>query len=207
MNQGIPSLKALLGLTARDPRAAMAQVKAMELTSPVAWQVFALVLVIELIFAQLLGLTLGPAEAPEGAIAPEIFGNPFLMGLVQGSVLVLMVFGIHWIGRAFGGQGRLEDAIALMALLQFALVVLQAIEILLVLLLPALAVGVLLFNTVAFFYLLTAMVSELHGFRRAPLVFVGIILSFLGVAFGLSLIVTIILAMLGVNLPEGLGNV
>ncbi|QDC09605.1 YIP1 family protein [Oceanicola sp. D3] len=196
-----PSLLKLLELSARRPREAMETVKALQLSSPVAWQVFALVLVIELIFAQILGLMLGPVEVPDGALGPALALNPILLGAIQGCLLVLMVFGIHWVGRAFGGTGRLEDAILLMALLQFALVVLQAIEILLMFIIPALAAGVLLFNIFAFFYLLTSFTTALHGFTKPPLVFLGILLTGLGAIFGLSIILSIILAAAGVTLP------
>ncbi|MBS8226676.1 YIP1 family protein [Vannielia litorea] len=196
-----PNLLKLLELCARRPREAMETVMALRLPSTVAWQVFALVLVIELIFAQLLGLMLGPTEAPEGALGPALALNPILLGAIQACLLTLMIFGIHWVGRAFGGAGRLEDAILLMALLQFALVVLQAVEILLIVLLPGLAAGVLFFNVFAFFYLLTSFTTALHGFSRPPLVFLGILLTGLGAIFGLSIILSIIFAAAGVTIP------
>ncbi|SIN89971.1 YIP1 family protein [Vannielia litorea] len=198
-----PTLLKLLELSARRPQEAMQTVKAMQLSSPVAWQVFALVLVIELIFAHILGLLLGPVETPEGALGPALALNPVLLGAIQGCLLILMVFGIHWVGRAFGGTGRLEDAILLMALLQFALIVLQAFEILLIVIVPALAAGVLLFNIFAFFYLLTSFTTALHGFTRPPLVFLGILLTGLGAIFALS----ILLAIIGVTIPGTPPNV
>ncbi len=199
-----PSLLKLLELTARRPREAMARVKDMRLAASTAWQIFALVLVIELIFAHVLGLMMGPVEMPQdNALAPALALSPMLLGAVQGCLLILMVFGIHWVGRAFGGSGRLEDAILLMALLQFALIVLQAVEILLILVFPPLAAGVMLFNVFVFFYLLTSMTTELHGFTKPPLVFLGILLTGLGAIFALS----ILLAIIGVTIPGTPPNV
>jgi hypothetical protein len=198
-----PSLLKLLELCARRPRAAMEAVMEMRLSAPVAWQAFALVLVIELIFAQILGLLLGPVEVPDNALGPALALNPILLGAIQGALLVLMVFAIHWVGRAFGGTGRMEDAVLLMALLQFALVVLQAVEIVLVAIVPALAAGILLFNIFAFFYLLTSFITTLHGFNRPPMVFLGILLTMIGAIFGLS----ILLAIIGVTIPGTPPNV
>ncbi|MFY0632911.1 MAG: YIP1 family protein [Vannielia sp.] len=198
------NLLTLMQLTARRPREAMAHVQSLQLTSAVAWQVFALVLVIELIFAHLLGLMLGPVDVPaDGALAPALALSPMLLGAIQGCLLVLMVFGLHWVGRVFGGTGRLEDAILLMALLQFALIVLQAVEILLILIFPGLAAGVMLFNVFVFFYLLTSFTTQLHGFTKPPLVFLGIILTMIGGIIGLSIILTII----GVTIPGTPPNV
>ena len=198
-----PSLLRLLELSARRPREAMHTVMDMQLPAPVAWQVFALVLVIELIFAHLLGLMLGPSEVPDNALGPALALNPMLLGAIQGCLLVIMVFALHWVGRAFGGTGRMEDAILLMALLQFALIVLQGIEMLLIVILPGLAAGILLFNVFAFFYLLTSFTTALHGFTRPPLVFLGILLTMIGAIFGLS----ILLAIIGVTIPGTPPNV
>ncbi len=198
-----PSLLKLLELSARRPREAMHTVMDMQLPAPVAWQVFALVLVIELIFAHLLGLMLGPTEVPDNALGPALALNPMLLGAIQGCLLVIMVFALHWVGRAFGGTGRMEDAILLMALLQFALIVLQGIEMLLIVIVPALAAGILLFNVFAFFYLLTSFTTALHGFTRPPLVFLGILLTMIGAIIGLS----ILLAIIGVTIPGTPPNV
>lgn len=198
-----PSLLKLLELSARRPREAMHTVMDMQLPAPVAWQIFALVLVIELIFAHLLGLMLGPSEVPDNALGPALALNPMLLGAIQGCLLVIMVFALHWVGRAFGGTGRMEDAILLMALLQFTLIVLQGIEMLLIVILPGLAAGILLFNVFAFFYLLTSFTTALHGFTRPPLVFLGILLTMIGAIFGLS----ILLAIIGVTIPGTPPNV
>lgn len=201
MNAARPSVLDLLRLTANNPRAAMAAVQRMQLSSPVAWQAFALVLVLYLIFARLLSLLIGSPEPVEGALSPELVRNPLLLGAVQSCLFTIGAFVIHWVGRAFGGHGRLEDAVALVALFLLAFLAINIFELLLVALIPMAAAGVMPFHLILFFYLLTLFVTELHGFSSPGLVFLGILGTLLGLVVSLSILLTILVVAITGGLP------
>jgi hypothetical protein len=114
-----------------------------------------------------------------------------------------MVFAIHWIGSSFGGIGRLEDSVAAVAWLQFLLVCLQVVQLVVGFVSPALSGLVGLAGIVFFFWLLTQFVMAVHAFESAAMVFVMIVVSLLGITFGLSLVLT----LLGVATPGGPPNV
>lgn len=198
-----PTLLSLLEQTARNPREAVRSLKAMALTPEIAWLAFAAVLAVEIFFIHLLSTLAGPAEPAPGALAPGLVESPLLLGLVQGSVVLLMTLSVHWVGRALGGTGRLEVSVAAVALLVFTMMVLQVVELVIVVIVPGLVGGVLLFHIAVFFWLLTMFITEIHGFKRPPLVLVGIILSMFAIAFVLSLV----LALIGITLPGAPTNV
>jgi hypothetical protein len=54
--------------------------------------------------------------------------GPAATGFIQLLLLVVMVFAIFWIGRAMGGSGSFEEAILLVAWLQFIMVCLQVVQ-------------------------------------------------------------------------------
>jgi hypothetical protein len=191
MSEGTATIPALIRQTLADPRGAARRIIGMDLPASVLWEALALVVVLSALAAQLAALMLGAG----GEMMPGGFpASPLLMGLVQGAILVVMVFAIHLIGRSLGGQGRLEDSIAAVAWLQFLLVCLQIVQTGAAVVSPALSGFVGLLGVVAFFWLLTQFVMVLHGFQSAAMVFVMIVLSLLGVTF----VVSMILAILGV---------
>ncbi len=104
-------------------------------------------------------------------------------------------------GKGFGGTGSFEETMLLITWLQFILVCLQVAQTLALVLLPPFAGMIGIGALVLFFWLLVNFVAVLHGFTSLGLVFVGIILSFFGVGFGLALILTMI------GLTPGVTNV
>jgi len=185
----------LIRQTFSDPRGAAARIIRMDLPASVLWEALALVVVLSVIAAQLTTLLfmepgLAPGEEGE-AILPAFLTNPLLMGFIQGAILVMMAFAVHWIGRTFGGTGRLEDAIALVVWLQFLLVCLQVVQALVGIVSPALSGLFGLAGVVLFFWLLTQFVLVMHGFQSAAMVFVMIVVSMLALTFALSMLLTL----------------
>jgi hypothetical protein len=182
----------LIRQTFADPRGAAERLMRLDLPAPVLWEALALVVALSVITAQLTTIFLGGAAAPEAEMMGDFFANPLLMGVIQGAVLVVMVFAVHVIGRAMGGVGRFEDAIALVAWLQFLLVCLQVAQTFVGFLSPALSGLVGLAGIVLFFWLLTQFVMALHAFESAAMVFVMIMVSLLGITFAISMILTLL---------------
>jgi hypothetical protein len=189
----------LMRQTFSDPKGAARRLIGLELPAPVLWQALALVVVLSALAAQVSSLVLPGA----GQGLMPFAESPLLVGLIQGGILVIMVFAIHWIGSSFGGIGRLEDSVAAVAWLQFLLVCLQVVQLVVGFVSPALSGLVGLAGIVFFFWLLTQFVMAVHAFESAAMVFVMIVVSLLGITFGLSLVLT----LLGVATPGGPPNV
>ncbi len=196
MSEQTAMIPDLIRNTFSDPRGAATRIIRMELPASVLWEALALVVVLSVIAAQVTTLLfaqpgVAPGE-PGTEMIPAFLTNPLIMGMIQGVILVFMVFAVHWIGRSFGGVGRFEDAIALVVWLQFLLVCLQAVQVLTGILSPALSGFVGLIGVVLFFWLLTQFVLVLHGFQSSAMVFVMIVVSMLALAFALSMVLTIL---------------
>jgi hypothetical protein len=189
-------LPTLIRQTLTDPRAAAHRIIGFQLPSHVLWQGMALVVALSVIAAQLTAFLLAPSAtdttAGQEMLMPTFFSSPFLMGFIQGAILVMMVFAVHWIGRAMGGTGQFPDAIALVVWLQFLLVCLQVVQALLGMVAPGFSGLVGLLGIGLFFYLLSQFVLVLHGFQSAALVFVMILVSLLGLTFVLSVVLTLL---------------
>lgn len=183
-----------------DPKGTAKRLIALDLPAPVLWEALALVVALSAIAAQVSSLLL---SGPGGQALMPFATSPMLVGFVQGAILVIMVFAVHWIGRSFGGVGRLEDSIVSVAWLQFLLVCLQVLQLGVGFVSPALSGLIGLAGVIVFFWLLTQFVMVVHAFESAAMVFVMIVVSLLAITFALSLV----LSILGFALPGGPPNV
>lgn len=193
------TLPELIALTLRDPRAAAARLLRIDASTQTLWMALLLVNVLSGISISLTVLLLGPAPASTEAQLPAIASDPMMMMFIQGCLLVLMVFVVHWVGRAFGGTGDFDGAIVLVTWVQFVLVCLQVVQSLAMLLVPAFAALLGIAGIVLFFWLLTQFLCVLHGFEQPGNVFVMIIVTMLGLAFALVIFLSILSLMFGVE--------
>ena len=76
----------------------------------------------------------------------------------------------------------------LIAWLQFIQLLVVAAQILLMIVLPAVAPVLEIAGVILFLWLLVNFVAEMHGFRSLGLVFLGVIITFVGAVFVLSLL-------------------
>ncbi len=180
--------------TVRDPRTVAARIMALDLGRDVLWQALALVVVLSILLAELSAMAFGSVT---GQNAPSMFVSPLRMGMIQLSLLVILVFAIFWVGRAVGGQGRFRDGLALVVWLQFIMVCLQVLQTVALLVVPPLAWMIGIFGLVLFMWLLTHFVAVQHGFLSLGKTFMMILLASFGFAFGLS----VLLALIGVTVP------
>lgn len=194
------TFKGMLGLVAetiKNPREGASTVLNFAPPRDAIWTMLALVVVLSVMLAQGTSMLFSSGQSPSGPFAL----SPLVLGLVQGGLLIVMVYATYWIGKGFGGTGSFEETMLLITWLQFILVCLQVAQTLALVLLPPFAGMIGIGALVLFFWLLVNFVAVLHGFTSLGLVFVGIILSFFGVGFGLALILTMI------GLTPGVANV
>lgn len=184
-------LFALAWTSVVQPRAVAERIMAQNLPTTALWLAMALVVVVSILIGQI-NLILFSADVPLGM---PLLGQPIAMGLVQGLMLVLTVYAIHFVGRAMGGQGRFDDALVLIVWLQFVMICLQILQTAAYVLLPPLGDLFGLAGLVLFLWLLTNFVAATHGFQSLGIVFVMVIVS----AFAMMFLLSLVLAILGIG--------
>ncbi len=175
--------------TLRNPRGAARELLQMNLPPAAAWSALALVCVLT---SMLFHLSVGLLASSDQAELAGLVTNPFGTVLLSGTALLVLVFGVHLVGRAFGGSGDLAGAVLLVGWLQAIFLILQAAQVLFMLLVPVIAEVIGTFGLVLFFWLLAPFVTELHGFRSVWVVLFGIIGSGIAIAVALSILIVLI---------------
>lgn len=178
----------------RDPREGARRVTETGLPRDARWQALLLVVVVSVLLGQFSAVI-----APGGAdvLMAPFLANPLATALVQLGLVAIMVYAVYWIGRAMGGTGSFEDTILLIAWMQFIMICVQVVQTVALILIPPVASLIGLLGLGLFFWLLTNFVAELHGFESLGKVFLMILVSIVGIAFGLSLI----LSLIGIAVP------
>lgn len=189
-----------LKLTLENPTEAAEQVLATTLEREYLWSLLTLASVLSVLMVLLIQMVLPAPE--DSAMALPFLDSPLLFGIVMWGSLVLLVFCVHYIGQMFGGTGRFDQSIMLVIWVQFLLMVSQmaqlAVAIVSVPIAALLGLGFLLL----WIWIFASFVAVLHKFDNRGLVLGGIAMSFLGVLFGLSLLITILALLFGIELPN-----
>lgn len=175
----------------KDPRGGARAVMALALPRTARWEALIAVVIVSVLLAH---VTAFLSPGGDMMMAPML-RNPLASTTIQLGLMVIMVFAVFLIGRALGGGGSLDDTILLMAWMQWILVGLQVVQTLALLVIPPLGGLIVLAGMGLFFWLLTNFVAELHGFRSLGRVFMMIMLSMVG----LAILMSIVLSMIGVQ--------
>ena len=158
--------------TIRTPRSGAKMVMSQSMDRRQRWEILLLIAVLSggLAYTSIFigSMVTESSDIPVGT-------GPVMLVITQVFVLLAMVFLIHFVGTRAGGKGSLDDAILLVAWMQFILICLQIIQILAVVAFPLLAFLLGLAGFVLIFVLLTVFISELHGFRSLSGVFFSVL--------------------------------
>lgn len=174
----------LLRDSLRDPRGVARGLLRLDLPPNVLWLAAALAAVGSALLTHLgMGLMM-PMEMGAAMVMP----SPVFTAVSQFVVVVLTALLAAFIGRMAGGKGQFAGALLLVTWLQFVLLALQVVQLVLMLALPPLGMALGYFAVAVFFWLLSAFVAELHGFRSTGLTFIGVFLTTLAAAFLLALL-------------------
>jgi hypothetical protein len=194
MDTSFTALMALVRETVADPRASARRIMAADIPMAARWQALALVVVLSVLLGQIsVWLMTGGTGAMGGLMA-----SPLQAGMVQGGVLLTMVFLTYHVGRAMGGQGSFANALLLITWLQAIMLLVQLVQLVALVVLPPFAGLLSVMGMVLFLWLLTSFVAELHGFESLGRVFGMILVT----AIGLGFIATVFLSVLGFAPPE-----
>jgi hypothetical protein len=171
------SLSALLSEvrnTLADPRGGARRIIALDLPSSTGWAAVALMAVISTLITYA-AFRLSPPEAR--AFFAGAMESPLRTAFLQLFVMVASVFAIWRLGRARGGTGTMPQTVALVAWLQFVMLVLQVVTLVVQLLVPPIAGLVGIGELALFFWVLSSFVAELHGFRSVAATFGGVLIA------------------------------
>lgn len=188
--------QALLQLTLSNPRQAARALIGLNVPAGSAWTALLLVSVVSAILGYLSFVLSSAASDPQ---LQALFGSPWRTAMVQvgmQGLTALLVFGV---GRQFGGQGSLANALVLTAWVEVPLILLQLVQLVAVGLVPPVAELIGFVGLGLYLVILPNFVAELHGFRSALVVFVGLI--------GVSIVTALVLVTLAAAVLGGLPNV
>lgn len=180
------TLFALARQTVTDPIEGARAVMALRLPTPLRWMLLAAAILVSVILLYSLPVLTGQAaEMP----APWVFAAG------QFALNVVVVCLVAFVGRAFGGTGGFDDALLLMAWLQAVTVGFLLLQLVMIMVMPALNFVVTIASVIISMWMLTGFICALHGFRSQALVLVGGVMVFTITTFVLS----VLLLLLGVD--------
>lgn len=180
--------------TVRDPQGAARRLIALDPPMEARWLALFLVGVLA-VFETRLALLVMPVSDPAPVFA--VVSNPWIGVPAQCLSLVLVAGGIAWIGGRFGGVGRFADALLLVVWLEFLLTLVQALQMVLMFLLPPLGTLLALAAIGLFLWLMAQFIAALHGFRSLFMVFVGMVAGFILIVTAMAML----LAVFGIAAP------
>ena len=188
--------RALVGLSFRDPQGAAHVLMRQGWPVPARWMALLAAVSVSAVLASLSAMLFGGA-APEGGEVVILSQQPMVLAMMQLVAIVLAAGLMAGVGRAFGGEGRFEDALLLTVWIEVLLLVVQVVQLAVSIVLPGVA-GILGLAAIALFLWLTVQFTKaLHGFRSSAKVALGLI----GTAFVAGFVLSLIAAALGI-LPE-----
>lgn len=191
----------LLRLTLSDPRDGARAVAKIDVSREALWSALTVIVALSVIGARIMSYMMPISQ--EQALGMPIAVSPIMLALIMWGLLVLTVFCVHYIGRAFGGQGHFNTSLKLVIWLQTILLLTQGLQILLgtvsLSLAGLLGLGFSLYSI----WLFVNFVAVAHGFENRGTVLLGVVLSLFGVIFGLSLLFALIALLFGVEMPNG----
>jgi hypothetical protein len=176
-------------LTLREPRAGLRRILNLGLPLQARWIGFALMAIGGAVVTHL-SFAMIPADQRDAMM--ELMVSPLRTALLQGVILLAIVFMAWWLGRLRGGTGSFADTLLAMVWLQFIMLGVQVIQLVLMVLSPPVAAIANLLGFGLFVWLLTNFVAELHGFHSRLAVFGGIIFGTVLLAFSLAVLLLLV---------------
>lgn len=177
----------LLSDSFANPRKAARDILAYELKREYALMALALVVTLSVLLT--FGLTGGEAIQLT-ADSPGLL--PLTMALLMMSLTTLMGFMLYFAGQAMQGRGSLAESIVVMAWIQALFLAAQIVQAVLLVFSPPLA-GLAGFGlTLYILWIFLNFIDELHQLGSLARAAMLLILAFVGVVLGMSVIVTLI---------------
>ncbi|MCB1311369.1 MAG: YIP1 family protein [Sedimentitalea sp.] len=178
-----------------DPAAAARALIALRPPREALWTALVLVAVLNTLIFVLSGM-LVPGPSP----LPAMLSSPVIYFAIVAGGLVLTVYAIFWTGRAFGGQGAVEDILVLIVWMQSLRVLVQVAALVLVLTAPLLSALLVFAAALIGLYMLVHFIDQAHRFGSPGRAIGVLIASVLAIVLGLSVLLSLLAGpILGVS--------
>lgn len=174
------------------PRIAARRILGFETATPVLLQIAALAAAVGTIMSVLYAQV--DASSSQGPFA-GLFASPITFFVVQFLNTLVSAVLAYRVGKAFGGTGTMNGALALLTGIAVVGTVLQLAQYVLLIVMPPLGFLLALFSLFWMFTALTSFIAELHGFESRTKVLGGIILT----VFGLAVLLLLLSMVLGIT--------
>ncbi len=190
-------LISLIRLSILTPKEGAATILSFSPGRDILWTAMALIAVVSGVLSTLSTYVVPAASADMGE---HLLSSPVLFTGVLAGILLLTVICTHYIGRGFGGTGEFNESLLVVAWLQLVLVAVQVVQLGIALVSPEIAQLIGVASLFLFIWLYVNFVAVLHGFASLPMVLVGMMISMFAVGIGLSILLSLIAALLGLEI-------
>lgn len=177
-----------------EPSDAANRALAMKVPREALWTGLLLAAVLNVILLVAL-LSLSPAA---NAMQGQLFtASPFGYLMIMAIPLIMFVFGIHYSGQMFGGQGSFEGALTVIVWFQAINLTLEAIQLVIFVISPAIAAlfGMLAFGAMLWCFI--NFINVLHSFGSLLKAVFSILVALIITAFSAGILLT----LFGVAVP------
>jgi hypothetical protein len=181
------TLPQLAVLTVRNPKEAATYILGQNLPREALWMALVLVAILNTILSSLSDM-LVPVPPPLDAI----IANPFVFFVIVAGGLLLTVYAIYWAGRMMGGQGGIEDLLALIVWLQVLRSVAQAAVMVTLVVAPYLASFLVLIVGAATIWIFVNFVNAGLHFNSLIRALVVVIIGGIALMIGLTVFLSVI---------------
>jgi hypothetical protein len=171
-----------------EPTASARRALAMQVPHDVLWTALALTAVLNVIFVSTLQYITKTPIAMQDQMLPT---TPFGLLAVMAVFLVMFVFALSYAGRMLGGHGTVNGSLILMVWFQAISLTLEAVQMVLVLISPAIAgiFGLLAFGALIWCFM--NFIKVLHGFDNLLKTTVVVAVALIGTALLSSIFLTV----------------
>ncbi|WP_347139571.1 YIP1 family protein [Paracoccus sp. SSK6] len=188
--------KTLVGLSFRDPQGTARLLIGQNWPLQARWMALLAAVSISALLASL-AAAIFAAPAEDGVQVVMLSQQPMVFAVMQIGAIVLAAGLMSGVGRMFGGTGRFEDALLLTVWIEVLLLLVQAVQLVLSLVLPVVAGLLGVAATALFLWLTVHFTKALHGFQSLLKVTLGLI----GTAIAAGFVLSLLAAALGI-MPE-----
>ncbi len=183
-----------------DPRGVLAEIQRRGHSTPDIILAAALISALGVIFFEV-SLLLSPVEGESGTMLG--ITSPIAAFIFQYAMILITAVVVCYGGRMFGGKAGMNDSLLAATWLQFVMLLVQALQMVALLLVPPLGLLIFMSALVLLLYLLVNFIMEIHGFKNPMAVVAGVV----GAFFTLALVLSILMALLGIGLGGVVENV
>ncbi|HEY0275027.1 MAG TPA: YIP1 family protein [Paenirhodobacter sp.] len=169
-------LRAFVLMSLRDPQQAARALLALNLPMPARWMAVGAVVALSATLGTVAELAFMAVTRSGGAPAAA----PLVMAALQFGLVLYGAWAMGFFGRIMGGRGGFADALILVTWIEAVLLLAQILQLVLMLVVPALSVIGSIGLILLLFWLLINFTAALNGFTNIAKVGISVVAIFVG---------------------------